>query len=122
MHRILVIDDEDPIRANVARLLRLEGFEVVTAADGAEGIAALHERLPDLVLCDIVMPDTNGYAVLDALRAMPGGQRVPFIFITASAHPQEREQCLRRGASAYLAKPFNLREVLATVRDCLGRT
>lgn len=122
MHRILVIDDEDPIRANVARMLRLEGFAVVTAADGAEGIAALQAQLPDLVLCDIVMPGTDGYAVLDALRAMPGAGRVPFIFITASAHPQEREQCLRRGASAYLAKPFNLRDVLATVRACLGMT
>lgn len=122
MHRILVIDDEDPIRANVARLLRLEGFEVATAADGAAGIAALLAQLPDLVLCDIVMPDTDGYAVLDALRAVPGAARVPFVFITASADPKEREQCLRRGASAYLAKPFNLRDVLATVRECLGLT
>jgi CheY-like chemotaxis protein len=122
VHRILVIDDEDPIRANVARLLRLEGFEVVTAADGAEGIAALQTQLPDLVLCDVVMPDTNGYAVFDALRTISGAGRVPFIFITASAHPQEREQCLKRGASAYLAKPFNLRDVLATVRECLGLT
>lgn len=119
MTRILVIDNEAPIRANIERLLRLEGFEVIGAEGGARGLELARERKPDLVLCDIVMPEVDGFAVLAALKADPGTRDIPFVFITASAAPHERAICFERGATGYLSKPFTLAEVMAMVRDCL---
>lgn len=120
MVRILIIDDEEPIRANLVRFLALEGFEVTAAGDGSVGIDLARSFAPDLVLCDIVMPEIDGYAVLSALREDPLLRSVPFVFLTASADPAEREQCLQRGAQAYVSKPFNLRQVLEVIRRCLG--
>jgi len=117
--RVLIVDDEAPIRANLRRILLLEGFEVSEAGDGAAGIARLGEARPDLVLCDLMMPRIGGYGVLEALRADPATRAVPFVMLTASAEEEEAERCLARGASAYLTKPFTVVGLLELIRSLL---
>ncbi len=117
MARILVIDDEGPIRGNLSRMLAMEGHEVATAEDGVAGLARIREQPPDLIFCDLLMPALDGYGVLAHVLAQPDTATIPFIFLSASADRSEREEGLRRGASDYLTKPFNLGEI----RDAVAR-
>jgi CheY-like chemotaxis protein len=114
MARILVIEDEGAVRANLVRFLRLEGHEPLEAVDGPAGVAAGLQERPDLILCDVMMPRLDGFGVLQALRSQ--GLEVPFLFISASAEPERLESALKKGASGYITKPFQLarlRELLA---------
>ena len=115
MATLLIIEDEAPIRANLRQLLQLEGHTVVEAENGEAGIVAVREHRPDLVLCDILMPRMDGYAVLAALRANATTRSLPFIFLTASANLGDRAQALERGANDYLVKPVRIAEVLAAI-------
>ena len=114
--KILVVDDEEVIRNNVRRLLELEGFEVICAGGGYEALELAGSQLPDVVVCDLVMPDLNGYAVLRGLRARTETAAIPFILLTASAGEGERDVALRAGAAYYVTKPFDLKDLLAAVR------
>ena len=108
------------MRANLERLLKVEGYAVITAADGASGIAAARERRPGIVICDILMPTIDGYAVLAALRADPATAQIPLIFLTASADKDARRRGIASGALDYVIKPFKLADLLAVVRKHLG--
>jgi len=116
MATVLVIEDEAQIRANIERLLKVEGYEVICAADGASGIAAARARRPDMVVCDILMPQIDGYGVLAALRAGPDTAHIPLVFLTASADKDDRRRGLAQGATDYVTKPFKLADLLAVVR------
>ena len=116
MATILVIEDEPAIRANLERFLRLEGFAVVTAADGNAGVAAAREHLPNLILCDLVMPGLDGYSVMESLAAEPSTRGIPLIVVSASADENERAISVARGARDHITKPFELRNVLTTIR------
>lgn len=120
MAKILVIEDEAPIRGNLVRLLRLEGYTVVEAADGVAGLDAMRTERPDLILCDILMPGVDGYGVLTELRGTPELAATPFLFLTASANMEERARALKRGADDYLVKPFRIDDVLAAITRLLG--
>ena len=122
MQTVLVIEDEAPIRANLSRFLSAEGYGVITAADGARGIEAARERRPDLIICDILMPQVDGYQVLAALRADAATAGIPLVFLTASADKEDRQRGLDSGAHDYLTKPFRLQELLAVVRKHLPST
>ena len=115
MARILVIEDDPTIRANLARVLRFENHEVIVAEDGQLGLQAARSELPQLILCDIMMPRMDGIAVLNALRPDPKLSTIPFVFLTARADRAEVEANLTFAADDYLIKPFNLQELLATV-------
>jgi CheY-like chemotaxis protein len=119
MQTILVIEDEAPLRANILRILSAEGFRVVSAADGDEGIARVREARPDLVICDILMPRMDGFGVLAALRSGPDTAAIPFIFLTASADKEDLARGLRSGANEYVTKPFRIADLLAAVRRLL---
>jgi len=121
MPRILVIEDEAPIRANVRRFLGLLGHEVEDAADGRAGLEAARARPPDLVLCDILMPELDGFGVLAALRADPATAGIPFVFLTASADKREHADGLAKGADAYVTKPFHLKDLEAVIEALLAR-
>lgn len=124
MQTILVIEDEAAIRNNLARFFRAEGYDVVTAENGVLGVAAARERRPHLIVCDIRMPEMDGYSVLAALRQDASTSRIPFIFLTASADRAERHLGLAQGADEYITKPFKLPELLATIKrrlDAAGR-
>jgi len=116
LRTVLVIEDEAPLRANLVRILSAEGYRVVTAADGDEGIAKVLEARPDLVICDILMPKLDGYGVLAALRARPETAGLPFIFLTASADKDDLARGLQSGANEYVTKPFKIADLLAAVR------
>ena len=121
MATLLIVEDETPIRTNLRQLLQLEGHQVIEAASGEAGLAAVGRQRPDLVLCDILMPGIDGYAVLAALRGNPDTASLPFIFLTASANRNERDQAIARGADEYLVKPVRIAEVLAAIEAVLQR-
>ena len=117
---LLVIEDEAPLRANIVRLLTAEGFQVIAAVDGDEGIRRARESRPDLVICDILMPRMDGYGVLAMLRSQPETATIPFIFLTASADKEDLARGLQSGANEYVTKPFRIADLLAAIRRRLG--
>ena len=120
MHKILLIENDSSILANYARVLTLEGFEVLTAINGLDGLRLARTREPDLILCDLRMPEMDGDAVLAALRPDPRTVRMPFIFMTASADHSERAARLAQGANDYLVKPIEFRVLLEAIARQLG--
>lgn len=114
MARILVVDDEPEILRGLGDNLRFEGYQVVTAVDGAEALAAAAREAPDLILLDVMMPPPSGWEVCRQLRAR--GIDVPIVMLTARGDERDRVRGLELGADDYIAKPFSLREVLARVR------
>ena len=108
MARILVIDDEAPIRENLVRFLALEGHQVIQANDGRQGLEAIRTHRPDFILCDVMMPHLDGFEVLAATQSDPALRGIPFVFLSASAEPEKLEAALQQGATGYVTKPFNL--------------
>lgn len=119
MARILVIDDEAPIRINLVRFLTLEGHEVLQAEDGHVGLDAIRTHKPDFIFCDVMMPGLNGFEVLAAAQADPALRGIPFVFISANAEPEKLEAALQQGASGYVTKPFNLSKLRRLLADQL---
>jgi two-component system OmpR family response regulator len=118
--RLLVADDEATILELLAGSLRFAGFEVMTAATGAEALRAAAAWRPDLVLLDVMMPDGDGFEVVRRLRS--SGPDVPVIFLTARDGVRERVAGLAMGGDDYVTKPFSLDEVLERIRAVLRRT
>jgi DNA-binding response OmpR family regulator len=119
MAKILVIEDEPELRANVARLLKAEGYEVLTAQNGAAGVETALAQPPDLIICDITMPEMDGFAVLFSLRENVTTSHIPFIFLTASTRTYDRKFGVELGANDYITKPFKLQELLEAVKKRL---
>ncbi len=117
--RVPVVDDEATIRDVLSGSLRLAGFDVVTAASGADAVRAAASSRPDLILLDVMIPDGDGFEVARRLRAGPRG--IPVVFLTARDEVPDRVAGLNLGADDYIAKPFSLDEVLARVRAVLNR-
>jgi two-component system, OmpR family, response regulator MprA len=115
---ILVIEDEAEIAGYLRRGLTMEGYQVVTAYTGLEGLAAAREQTPDLVLLDVMLPELDGFAVAERLRA---ALDVPIIMLTARGEIADRVAGLEHGADDYLVKPFAFEELLARVRAHLRR-
>jgi two-component system, OmpR family, response regulator len=118
--RLLVVDDEATILELLSGSLRLAGFEVVTAASGAEAVRAATSSRPDLVLLDVMMPDGDGFEALRRIRA--GGSEVPVIFLTARDEVPDRVKGFAMGGDDYVTKPFSLDELLGRIRAVLKRT
>jgi two-component system sensor histidine kinase/response regulator len=115
MARILVIEDDHAVRSNLLEILDAEGFSVMGAENGRVGVQLAHDYLPDLVICDIMMPGLDGYGVLTELRQGPTTAAIPFIFLTARGAKSDLRQGMELGADDYLVKPFTLEEVLRAV-------
>ena len=120
MSRILIVEDELPMRTALMDCLETEGYRVVTAANGEQGIKRAIDERPDLILLDIMMPKLDGYAVASELRRL--GHNVPILMLTAKGMVQDRVAGLDAGADDYLVKPFSRDELLARVRAILRRT
>jgi two-component system OmpR family response regulator len=116
MRRILVVDDEPDIRVLVHEALTMAGYDVTTAANGAEAVSKAAATLPDLVLLDIVMPDADGFTVYERLRAKPVGLVCPIIFLTAKTEIDDKLLGFEKGAADYVTKPFHVRELVARVK------
>jgi diguanylate cyclase (GGDEF)-like protein len=116
MTTILIIEDETAIRELISELLFLEDFEVVEAANGKEGIAIAQSVLPDLIICDVMMPEIDGHGVLQALQKNPQTVSIPFIFLTAKGTRQDVRYAMNLGADDYLIKPFANDELLEVIQ------
>lgn len=121
MTKILVIEDETTIRANICSVLRFEDFEVIEAPNGEIGIQQATKEHPNLIICDIMMPGVDGYGVLDALRNTNGLGNIPFIFLTAKSDKSDLRKGMVLGADDYLTKPFTSQELLEAVRSRIKR-
>jgi len=117
--KILVIEDEADLRANVARFLKAEGYEVLTAENGASGVDLAVRQMPDLIVCDITMPEMDGFGVLFSLRENVTTSNIPFIFLTASTRTYDRNWGVELGANDYITKPFKLEQLLDAIRKRL---
>jgi DNA-binding NarL/FixJ family response regulator len=121
MKKILVIEDEAEMRRNVTTILRMEKFHPLVAENGRAGIDVAKKERPDLILCDVMMPELDGYAVLAALRSNPATVAVPFIFLTARGEKPDIRAGMNLGADDYLTKPVAKADLLAAIRSRLGR-
>jgi len=119
MSRLLIIEDERPMRIGLQDCLEAEGFRVLTAPDGESGLQRAVAEKPDLILLDIMMPRLDGFAVCAELRRL--GHAVPILMLTAKGQVEDRVTGLDAGADDYLVKPFSTEELLARVRALLRR-
>ncbi|BAU14430.1 sensor histidine kinase/response regulator [Leptolyngbya sp. NIES-3755] len=119
--KILVIEDETDVRLNIVEILASGGFDSLNADNGLTGVQLAKERSPDLIICDIKMPDFDGYNVLEELRQDPTTAMIPFIFLTAKADKADVRQGMNLGADDYLTKPFRRVELLDTIAARLKR-
>jgi two-component system OmpR family response regulator len=118
--RLLIVDDEANIRALLSAALRLAGFDVRVAAGGREALAAASEFEPDLIVLDVMLPDLDGFAVAQRLRAID--QSVPVLFLTARDAVDDRISGLAVGGDDYVTKPFSLEELVLRIRAILRRS
>ncbi len=121
MTTILLIEDHAPLRENLREMLSLDGFRVLTAENGRAGLELAARELPDLILCDIMMPGMDGHEVLQRLRATSATKAVPFIFLTAKGTPPDIRAGMNLGADDYLPKPVSRNDLLKAVRMRLER-
>jgi two-component system response regulator RpaA len=119
--RVLVIDDEAPIRLLCRVNLEAEGMEVTEAADGRTGLERARELVPDVVLLDVMMPGLDGWSVADQLLDDERTAAIPIIFLTARAEARDRARGIDLGGLDYVTKPFNPLDLAPLVRELLGR-
>jgi len=116
MKKILLVEDDTSLRENIAELLELSGFSVFSASNGRIAVDMAKKNLPDLVLCDIMMPEMDGYGVLEQLSSDQNTRHIPFIFVSAKTEKQDVRRGMNLGADDYLTKPFEEEELLTAIR------
>jgi CheY-like chemotaxis protein len=117
---VLIIEDNKEIGVNTTEILELAGYKAVVSENGRTGVTTATTLLPDLILCDIMMPEVNGYEVMKQLKANPSTSKIPFIYLTASAEQKEVQLAMDMGADGYIRKPFEVNELLDTIQRFLG--
>ena len=122
MKRILVIEDNADVRENLGEILSLSGYEVMTAENGKIGAAKALADLPDLILCDIMMPELDGYGVLHIISRSAKTADIPFIFLTAKAEKEDFRRGMSLGADDYIIKPFDDVALLQTIENRLKKS
>ena len=104
---ILIIEDNTDVRENLEEILQLSGFKVHTAENGKIGVTKAQEVIPDLIICDIMMPELDGYGVLRIVGSQPKTADIPFIFLTAKTEREDFRKGMGLGADDYITKPFD---------------
>ncbi|MCB0842878.1 MAG: response regulator [Bacteroidetes bacterium] len=115
MKKLLLIEDNFEVRENTAEILELAGYEVLTAENGKEGVKIANAEFPDLIICDIMMPELDGYGVLHLLSRNIKTAGIPFVFLTAKAEKADLRRGMNLGADDYITKPFDEAELLDVV-------
>ncbi|MBC7873256.1 MAG: response regulator [Ferruginibacter sp.] len=115
MKSVLVIDDNSDIRENTAEILELAGYKTFTAENGKKGVETALREKPDVIVCDIMMPELDGYGVLHLLRRNPDTERIPFVFLTAKTERNDFRKGMEMGADDYITKPFEDIELLNAI-------
>lgn len=122
MKTILLVEDDTALRENTAEMLELSGYNVITAPNGKVGIEMAQQHHPSVIVCDIMMPEVDGYGVLDALSQNAETQHIPFIFLSAKTEHKEIRKGMDMGADDYLTKPFEEEELLSAVESRLAKS
>lgn len=122
MNTVLLIEDNEDIRENMAEIMELSGYKVLTAPDGKEGVESAIKHKPNIIICDIMMPVLDGYGVIHMLQKNPETQNIPFIFLTAKAERTEMRKGMELGADDYITKPFNGTELLNAIESRLRKS
>jgi DNA-binding NarL/FixJ family response regulator len=122
MKKILVIEDEPEMRRNISVLLRYAQFEPIAAENGRKGVEIARRENPDLILCDVMMPELDGYGVLQALQTDPSLARIPFIFLTAKGEKEDLRSGMNLGADDYLTKPVGNADLVRAIHMRLRRS
>ncbi len=120
IHRVLIVDDSPTERYYLSDILRRNGFEVSTAENGEEGLAKARADKPDLILMDVVMPGQNGFQATRSLSRDPDTKNIPVILCTTKDQDTDKMWGLRQGAAAYLVKPVQAEDLLASIRALAG--
>ena len=121
MKKILLIEDNEDIRENTAEILEMSNYRVFTAKDGKEGVEVALREIPDLIICDIMMPELDGYGVLHILQRNNDTRNTPFIFLTAKTERMDFRKGMELGADDYITKPFNGTELLNAAESRLKK-
>jgi len=119
--KVLVIEDEPEMRRNILTILRLEKYEVLGAENGRVGIEMARREKPDLIVCDVMMPEMDGYQVLERLRADAATVMIPFIFLTAKGEKNDVRGGMNLGADDYLTKPVTKADLLRAIQARVKR-
>lgn len=121
MKKILLIEDDVTVRENTAELLELSDYEVVTASNGKAGIEKAKAEHPNIIVCDIMMPEIDGYGVLESLSKNPETANIPFIFLSAKTEHKDIRRGMDLGADDYLTKPFEEEDLLSAIESRLAK-
>lgn len=116
MKTILLIEDNNDILENLTEFLELEGYRIIVAVNGIKGVDMAKEHLPDLIICDVLMPEMDGYEVLHVLLETAQTHQIPFIFSTSMSEQVDRTEALGLGADDYIIKPFELDALLKMIQ------
>lgn len=122
MKNVLIIEDETVLRKGVVDILSFEGFSVLEAENGIIGVQKVLENLPDLILCDIMMPEMDGYEVFRLVRENESAKLIPFVFLTALAERSDVRAGMGLGSDDYISKPFTREELLEVVKTQLSKS
>jgi DNA-binding NarL/FixJ family response regulator len=122
MKKVLVIEDEPEMRRNLGTILKLEKFEVLQAENGRAGLDLARKELPDLIVCDVMMPEMDGHGVVQALRQDAKTMNIPFIFLTAKGEKADLRSGMNLGADDYLTKPVAKADLLGAINARLKRS
>jgi DNA-binding response OmpR family regulator len=120
--RLLLIDDDPNLILLVKDYLEFRGYEVLTADNGKEALNSLSQNLPDMIICDIMMPEMDGYGLIENVRQDPRTSWIPVLFLSARGQSQDRIKGLNLGADVYMVKPFEPEELVAQVESSLKQT
>ena len=118
--KILVLEDEPAVQTLIRKQLTAHGFEVTVASDGLDGLMKLEGLKPDLIVCDVMMPNLDGMEFVKAIKAQQKTQQVPVIFLTAKTDPRSMIDGINVGARFYVTKPFTLDDLLTKISRALG--
>jgi len=117
---ILLIEDHPDIRENLSEFFIMENYNVLSAANGSIGLKLIHQHRPHLILCDIRMPETDGFQVLKQVRENPELSTIPFIFITSHSEKKDKAEALSLGADDMIIKPFDPEQVLSRISELIA--
>ncbi len=121
MKKILLIEDDTVVRENTAELLELANYNVITAANGKQGVVEAKKHKPSIIICDIMMPELDGYGVLQILSKEKTTKHIPFIFLTAKTEHKDIRKGMDMGADDYLTKPFDEAELISAIESRLAK-
>ncbi len=119
--KLLLIDDDPNLILLVKDYLEFRGYNVDTAENGREALEVLDQNIPDMIICDVMMPEMDGYALVKHIREEPVTNRIPVLFLSAKGQSQDRVKGLNEGADVYMVKPFEPEELVAQVESSLSQ-